>query len=192
MAFILTVLSDTIRLAPCTFRKQTMTALKDEINLKFANKVVIHTGLCICLFDILYCGKALIKYGDGCAYIPVKFRLIVFRPFIGEVLTGKIQSSYHSGIKVSLGFFDDIFIPKGLLWKESEFDIDEQRWIWHSDHGDLFLNTGETIRFVIESETFSNINPHVAPNHTCEQEHVPYTLTASCNKDGMGSISWWK
>lgn len=86
MAFILTVLSDTIRLAPCTFRKQTMTALKDEINLKFSNKVLcqieswvffnysrkvmIHTGLCICLYDILYCGKALIKYGDGCAYIP--------------------------------------------------------------------------------------------------------------------------
>ncbi|QSL64640.1 hypothetical protein MERGE_001942 [Pneumocystis wakefieldiae] len=177
MAFILTVLSDTIRLAPCTFRKQTMTALKDEINLKFSNKVMIHT--------------ALIKYGDGCAYIPVKFRLIVFRPFIGEVLTGKIQSSSHSGIKVSLGFFDDIFIPKGLLWKDCEFDVNEQRWIWHSGHGDLFLNTGETIRFVIEGEAFVNSNPPMAPNYTCE-EHVPYTLTASCNKDGMGAVFWWK
>ncbi|KAG5520257.1 hypothetical protein PMAC_001336 [Pneumocystis sp. 'macacae'] len=175
--FLLTVLSDTICLAPNTFQKQAMKALKDEINLKFANKVMINTGLCICLFDILYCGKALIKHGDGSAYVPTKFRLIVFRPFIGEVLTGKIQSMSHSGIKVSLGFFDDIFIPKGLLWKNSEFDIDEQRWIWHNSDGDLTLNTGETIRFVVESELFVDCNPQIMPNRTCEQETAPYTLT---------------
>lgn len=95
---------------------------------------MIHTGLCICLYDILYCGKALIRHGDGCAYLPVKFRLIVFRPFIGEILTGKIQSLSHLGMKgfifrnnkpfnlkiVSMGFFDDIFIPKGLLWENCE------------------------------------------------------------------------
>ncbi|KAG5440014.1 hypothetical protein PCK2_000622 [Pneumocystis canis] len=104
MPFLLTVLSDTIRLVPSTFQKQIMTALKDEINLKFANKVIIHIGLCICLFDIIYCGKALIKHGDGCAYISVKFRLIIFRPFIGEVLTGKIQSVSHSGMKSILLF----------------------------------------------------------------------------------------
>lgn len=70
--------------------------------------------------------------------------------------------------------------------------MNEQRWIWHSNHGDLFLNIGETIRFVVENEVFVDCNPQTAPNRTCEQEPVPYTLTASCNKDGMGSILWWK
>ncbi|KAG4306329.1 hypothetical protein PORY_000317 [Pneumocystis oryctolagi] len=174
MAFLLTVLSDTIRLVPSTFQKQTMMALKDEINMKFANKVMINTGLCICLFDILYCGKALIKYGDGSAYVSVKFRLIVFRPFIGEVLTGKIQSVSHLGIK---GF---IFEKKkqNISTNITSIigDMDEQQWIWHSSNGDLCLSTGDTIRFVIENELFVDCNPQSMLNKTCEQESAPYTL----------------
>jgi DNA-directed RNA polymerase III subunit RPC8 len=40
----------------------------------------------------------------------VTFRLIVFRPFIGEVLSGKVLSQSPLGIRVSMGFFDDITI----------------------------------------------------------------------------------
>lgn len=37
--------------------------------------------------------------------------MIVFRPFKGEVLIGKIRSATPSGINVSTEFFDDIFVP---------------------------------------------------------------------------------
>lgn len=45
-----------------------------------------------------------------------EFRMIVFRPFVGEVLTGRIMAATHNGIRISLEFFDDIFIPAHLIF----------------------------------------------------------------------------
>jgi DNA-directed RNA polymerase III subunit RPC8 len=41
----------------------------------------------------------------------VEFRMIVFRPFKGEVMLGRIRSSTPSGIHLRTDFFDDIFVP---------------------------------------------------------------------------------
>lgn len=113
--FILSKLSDIVKLSPSTFSIPTETALTSAINAKFSNKVVQDLGLCICLFDITHSSDGIVKAGDGCAYVTVEFRLVVFRPFIGEVLTGKIASCSEAGIKVTLSFFDDILIPGHLL-----------------------------------------------------------------------------
>lgn len=42
---------------------------------------------------------------------PVEFRMVVFRPFKGEVMLGRIRSSTPAGINLRTDFFDDIFIP---------------------------------------------------------------------------------
>ena len=42
--------------------------------------------------------------------------MTVFRPFIGEVLSGRIMTATHEGIRISLEFFDDIQIPKNLIF----------------------------------------------------------------------------
>lgn len=66
-----------------------------------------------------------------------EFRLIIFRPYIGEALVGKVKSQSPEGIvgasarrwmqrwnvpqltidasAVSVGFFDDILVPPNLL-----------------------------------------------------------------------------
>lgn len=43
--------------------------------------------------------------------------MIVFRPFVGEVLTGRIMAATYTGIRISLEFFDDIFIPAHLIFQ---------------------------------------------------------------------------
>ena len=42
----------------------------------------------------------------------VEFRMIMFRPVEGEILVGKVHSSNQNGIRVSLEFMDDVWIPK--------------------------------------------------------------------------------
>ena len=42
--------------------------------------------------------------------------MTVFRPFVGEVLSGRIMAATHRGIRISLEFFDDVFIPEHLLF----------------------------------------------------------------------------
>jgi DNA-directed RNA polymerase III subunit RPC8 len=41
--------------------------------------------------------------------------MIVFRPFKGEIMMGKIASGTEHGIKIAVEFFNDILIPPGLL-----------------------------------------------------------------------------
>jgi len=41
----------------------------------------------------------------------VRFRQVVFKPYINEVITGTITKCSIEGIQVSLDFFDDIIIP---------------------------------------------------------------------------------
>ncbi|GMG50222.1 unnamed protein product [[Candida] boidinii] len=75
----------------------------------------------------------LLKPGDGATFVNVKFRCVVFKPFVGEVLTGWIEKITETGIKVNLEFFNDIFIPKKFIFDSSEYSKDENAWVWSVD-----------------------------------------------------------
>jgi len=50
-------------------------------------------------------------------FFTATFRLVVFRPFVGEILIGWVSSCTEEGLNVKMEFFDDIFIPKHLLFE---------------------------------------------------------------------------
>ena len=54
-------------------------------------------------------------------------------------------------LKVTLSFFDDIFIPSANLPKPNYFDEKEQLYVWQFDTGDavhdLYIDVGEEIRY---------------------------------------------
>jgi DNA-directed RNA polymerase subunit E'/Rpb7 len=47
-------------------------------------------------------GPAFVYTGDGVAHATVKFRVVVFRPFIGEVIMGRIFAGSIEGLKGDL------------------------------------------------------------------------------------------
>lgn len=60
--------------------------------------MLLDVGLCIALKDIIELGDSIILPGDGASHTEVTFRYIVFRPFVNEVLTGKIRSCNRDGV----------------------------------------------------------------------------------------------
>lgn len=110
------------------------------------------------MYDLLKVSDGLIGHGDGfvnvngmisisCCValrltcIKVEFRLIVFRPFKGEIITARISSCTEQGIRrtaalhsnklclsiadkdmfiVSMNFFSDIHVPTSLLFEGTE------------------------------------------------------------------------
>lgn len=60
-----TKIADLVEIAPEDFRKKSGTAIEDNINAKYANKVIQKIGLCICLYDILWTSEGLIGHGTG-------------------------------------------------------------------------------------------------------------------------------
>ncbi|XP_058084795.1 DNA-directed RNA polymerase III subunit rpc8 isoform X2 [Magnolia sinica] len=95
--------------------------------------------------------------GEGAATYEVTFRLVMFRPFVGEVLTGKIEKSGAYGLRLSVGFFNDIFVPVHLL--RQPYRMEESGiWVWEYDEqGELFLDLDEEIRFRVQSVKYPPI-----------------------------------
>lgn len=102
---MLAELKDTIRISPEQFSTRLPDVIKDEINRKLANKVLLNVGLCIALKDIRKLGDSVILPGDGASHTEVVYRYIVFRAMNGEVLTGKIRSCNRDGVHGEISTF---------------------------------------------------------------------------------------
>lgn len=75
-------------------------------------------------------GDGIFVPGNGDAHYEVVFRLLVFRPFVDEVCVGKICQCSEEGVRISLGFFNDVFIPAFWMLRPSRYDKKSGLWIW--------------------------------------------------------------
>lgn len=105
--FVVATLTDTVLIAPHLFNEQLSSIVAEELDRKLANTIFQELGLCICLYDILSMGDCILVPSDPNFHIKVKFRYVVFRPMIDEILVGKIRSSSKDGITVSLSKDED-------------------------------------------------------------------------------------
>uniref|UniRef100_A0A2M4BXX3 DNA-directed RNA polymerase III subunit RPC8 n=1 Tax=Anopheles marajoara TaxID=58244 RepID=A0A2M4BXX3_9DIPT len=216
--FVLAELKDNVRIAPELFRLKLPEAIKEQINRKLANKVLLNVGLCIALKDIVKLGDSIILPGDGASHTEVHFRYIVFRPMVGDVITGKIRSCSREGVHITLGFFDDILIPPSALQHPSRYEETEQAWVWEypledGNTHDLYMDIGESIKFRVSGEVFEESSPIGPPdqevpsgsggsgagtgggpgsaNPAQESNKTPYRIVAAINESGLGLLSWW-
>lgn len=129
--FILHQLKDTIRVEAVHFGEELERVLSNLIETKFSNKVIPEVGLAICVYDILKIGDCYLFEGDGAAHCEVVFRMVVFSPFVGEVLEGKVNFCTSKRVTLTLGFFCDIELPPDGLPQPSTYNDKEMMWIWN-------------------------------------------------------------
>lgn len=157
--FVLISLADMIRTCPDQFNCKSEDVLIEQIEDKYVNKVLPGSGLGISFYDFVELGDPYVYPAEGGVHQLVKFRMIYFRPFIGEVLEGYICASDEVGIRVSLIFFEDLFIPAHLLQSPSEFDKDKGLWVWkygEDDDGSFVFSQGCKVRMRVKTIDFIN------------------------------------
>ena len=154
--FVLASLQDTVRVPPGSFDRPTEAVLRSEIDCKYAGRVVADVGLCVCCRDIVEVGDGLVYPLEGGATYKTTFSVLVFRPFVGEVVVGTIVGSNAEGVVASLGFFEDVTVPSKYLPTPSTFDPVARLWTWkyedvEGDGGDddagFHLDVGLEMRF---------------------------------------------
>lgn len=156
-----TTIQDLIQIKPQDFSKPSAQAIKDVVNEKYANKIVPGIGLCICMWDLLTATEGLIGHGTGLVNVNIEFRMIVFRPFRGEIIYGRIKSSSPDGIIIDLDFTSEVFVPYQNLFENSSFSQAEGVWVWNSDGTELFLDKGEPVLFRVEQEEWFDQRPTI-------------------------------
>ena len=96
---MLSTLEDNVRVLPQDLAKPSLQAITEVIEKLYIDKVISDLGLAVTIYDILHVEGGFIYPSDGAAHFTVKFRLIIFRPFVDEVLTGRlIKSSRCAGL----------------------------------------------------------------------------------------------
>ncbi|PSR88923.1 RNA polymerase III subunit Rpc25-domain-containing protein [Coniella lustricola] len=195
--FILTKIADLVQITPQDFHKKSMQAIEDNINAKYANKVIQKIGLCISLYDLLWASEGFIGHGTGTANVNAEFRLVVFRPFKGEVIMGRISRCSPEGIHVRTDFFDNIFVEAEELPDGCQYDHNEQLWVWESEGGSLYWDIHETVRLSVVGEEWNDqtpTKPSIAPGEDTPQETrlPPYVVKGSMKAQGLGCTLWWE
>lgn len=87
--------------------------------------------------------------------------MLVFRPFRGEILHGRIRSSNEEGIQIDLEFHNEIFVPFQNLPSNCHFDQGESTWIWNHEGAELFFDRGEPVLFRVEQEEWIDQKPAI-------------------------------
>ncbi|GMH38365.1 hypothetical protein BSKO_06249 [Bryopsis sp. KO-2023] len=204
--FILSSLEDSVRVEPKDLSRPRLVAITSVIEQLMVDKVVADLGLVVTLYDVLSVESGYVHPSDGGARFLVRFRVVVFRPFPGEVIVARAKRASKEGVHASLGFFDDILIPEHYLPEPSFFNESESSWFWRYTDGegssnDMDIEFDKEIRFRVQSIKF-----HTAPTPdelrrlrerdpligTTDKPFSPMIVIGQINEEGLGPLSWWK
>lgn len=188
--FILARLRDTVCLHPAKSHSLPLaTAITNELDSRYANRIVPHAGLCIRIFDILSASDPIILPSEPFSQLTVVFRAILLRPVEGEVCVGRIRNAGPEGIHLSMGFFEDVFVAADDLPTGSLFDPNERVWLWVYEGARLFMDDGEEVRFRALGCDFNPVPP--SPIAPTANARAPMSIRASFIGDGLGPTAWW-
>jgi DNA-directed RNA polymerase subunit RpoE len=187
-----------VKILPENLGKPRLEAVTQVIESLYVDKVVKDLGLIVTLYEIVSIEGGTVYPGEGSAHFHVVFKAVVFRPFVGEVLEGRLKRADRKGLYVSLGFFDDAFVPEHMLQEPSAFDAEEQLWVWNYQNERMFMDVDEPVRFRCSSVRFpeqprsaTELDPK-SLGVTPEGAFAPMVVVGDINADGLGLTSWWQ
>ena len=199
-----------VQIHPSDFGKPSARAIEDFINAKYADKVIHKVGLCVGFHSIISTSDGLIGHGSGIVNVNVDFKMIVFRPFKGEIVHATITHSNPSGgVYLSQDFFEDIVVPPETLFEDTSWGKDDQGvevFIWRpkdeesGEVNEFFFDRAENCMYRVEEDQWRDLSPQmqrptqdfVAEDH--EETGVrktPYLIRGSMMLTGLGPTLWW-
>lgn len=191
--FYLSRIEHSLRLPPHLLSLHLQDAVMGELEKLFLDKVINNLGLCVSVYDIQSIKDHFILPNDGHPTLTVVFTLIMFRPFVGEIITAKVIESTADGLRLSLGFFDDIYIPSHRLptpsHKKDNLKKNSVMWYWKPSDDEFSIELKDQIRFQVESVNYPKI-PTEQPENS--KPFAPMEVKGSIDFDGLGPVHWWQ
>jgi len=167
---------DTVRIPP----KQLGISLKDVVeeltHESFEGKIDKDNNLTILTTEIEPVGSGRIVHGDGAVYQEVKFRALVFKPELHEVVQGKVCEVLRFGAFIRFGPLDGLLHISQIM--DDRIDIDEanNRLVGKDTKRDL--RTGDIVRARIVAISINEVN--------YRESKIGLTM----RQPGLGKLEW--
>lgn len=101
--FYLIEVEDHVRLAPKLFGLPTKEAIEKQLGETYSDYYEKEIGKVIKVVEIMEVGEGVIIPGDGAAYYKSKFKLLVWKPELQELVFGEISEIANFGAFMSAG-----------------------------------------------------------------------------------------
>ncbi|KAG4913737.1 hypothetical protein JHK82_054325 [Glycine max] len=203
--FYLSKIEHELPLPPSRLVLPIREAIHMELEKLFLDKVIANLGLCISVYDIRSIDGGFIFPGDGAPTYTVVFNLIMFRPFEKEIITARLLSSDADGLRLTIGFYDDIYIPASRLpdpnhfvetepkkrvssGQESTANPSSKKGMWYWDYDEQEYPITDVIKFRVTNVSYPQI-PVEQPKES--KPFAPMLVSGAIDDDGLGPISWW-
>ncbi len=95
-----------IRVPPVLFKMDTNKAILERLKTQFENFVSPEIGILIGVTSLINVGEGIIIPGDGAPYYDTTFKMIVFKPEMQELVSGRITEITDFGCFMNIGPID--------------------------------------------------------------------------------------
>jgi DNA-directed RNA polymerase subunit E' len=107
--FYITEVEDYIRVDPKLFGLPTMESVEQQLKETYADYYDKEIGKVIAIISVLEVGEGVIIPGDGATYYRSRFKLLVWKPELQELVYGIISEITNFGAFIDLG------VMKGMI-----------------------------------------------------------------------------
>jgi len=167
---------DTVRIPPKMLGKALPEVVDELTHESFEGKVDKENNLTILCTDIEPMGHGRIVHGDGAVYQKVKFKALVFKPELHEVVQGKVCEILRFGAFVRFGPLDGLLHISQIM--DDRIDIDEtnNRLIGKDTKRDLRI--GDVVRARVVAISINEVN--------YRESKIGLTM----RQPGLGKLEW--
>ena len=101
--FYLTDVEDYVRVEPKLFGLPTAEAVDQQLRETYSDYYDKELGRVVAVMDVLEVGEGVIIPGDGAAYYNSKFKLLIWKPELQELVYGTISEITNFGAFIDMG-----------------------------------------------------------------------------------------
>jgi len=172
--FYLTEVEDYVRVDPKLFGLPTGEAVEKQLRETYADYYDKELGRVVSVIEILNVGEGVIIPGDGAAFYSSKFKLLVWKPELQEIVYGVIAEI------TTFGAFIDMGVMRGMIHISQTMDD----YVSFNKSNSL---TGKASKRTLKTgdQCMARI---VAISHKGDEPKIGLTM----RQPGLGKIEWVK
>jgi len=172
--FYIVEVEDYVRVEPRLFGLKTSDAVAKQLQETYSSYHDKEIGEVIGVIEVLEVGDGIIIPGDGAAYYNSRFKLIVWKPELQELVFGVIEEITNFGAFINLG------VMKGMIHISQTMDD----YVTFSTSGSLL---GKDSKKVLKKGD-SCLARVVALSYKGDQPKIGLTM----RQPGLGKLEWIK
>lgn len=172
--FYLSEVEDYIRVEPKLFGLPTLEAVENQLRETYSDYYDKEIGKVVAIIEVLQVGEGVIIPGDGAAYYQSRFKLLVWKPELHELVYGVIDEITNFGAFINLG------VMKGMIHIGQTMDD----FVSFNKANSL---TGKNSKRTLKAGDLCMARV-VAISHKGDQPKIGLTM----RQPGLGKLEWLK